>query len=62
MSVVLAILRMAGPNPGKDLKAEILFNDPLIVMAGQNNPWVRRRNIQLSDLVDEPWILPPPRH
>jgi DNA-binding transcriptional LysR family regulator len=38
----LAILRMAGLNPGKDLKAEMLFHDPLIVMAGQNNPWVRR--------------------
>ena len=56
----LAILRMAGPNPGKDLKGEILFHDPLVVMTGQNDPWVRRRNIELSDLVDEPWILPPP--
>jgi DNA-binding transcriptional LysR family regulator len=59
-SLDLAILRMAGPNPGKDLKAEMLFHDPLIVMAGQNNAWVRRRNLQLSDLVDDPWILPPP--
>ena len=56
----LAILRMAGPTPGKDLKGEILFHDPLVVMTGQHNPWVRRRNIELSDLVDEPWILPPP--
>jgi DNA-binding transcriptional LysR family regulator len=56
----LAILRIAGPNPGKDLKAEMLFHDPLVVMAGQNNPWVRRRNIGLSDLMDQPWILPPP--
>jgi DNA-binding transcriptional LysR family regulator len=56
----LAILRMAGLNPGKDLKAEMLFPDPLVVMAGQNNPWVHRRNIELSDLMDEPWILPPP--
>ena len=56
----LAILRMAGPTPGKDLKGEILFQDPLVVMTGQHNPWVRHRNIELSDLVDEPWILPPP--
>src|SRR5262249_50736733 len=41
-------------------KGEILFHDPLVVMTGQQNPWVRRRNIELSDLVDEPWILPPP--
>jgi DNA-binding transcriptional LysR family regulator len=56
----LAISRMAVPGSGKDLKGETLFHDPLVVMTGQNNPWVRRRNIELSDLVDEPWILPPP--
>ena len=49
----LAISRMTGPSPGKDLKGEILFHDPLVVMTGQNNPWVRRRNIELSDLVNE---------
>jgi len=27
-----AILRMAGPTPGKDLKGEILFHDQLVVM------------------------------
>jgi len=56
----LAIFRMAGPSPGMDLKGEILFHDPLVVMTGQDNPWVGRRNIDLSDLMDEPWILPPP--
>jgi DNA-binding transcriptional LysR family regulator len=56
----LAIFRMASASPGKDFKGEILFHDPLIVMTGQNNPWVRRRNIELANLMDEPWILPPP--
>ena len=56
----LAISRIAGPTPEKDLKAEILFHDPLVVMTAQSNPWVRRRNFDLADLLDEPWILPPP--
>ncbi len=56
----LVISRMVGPRPGKDLKGEILFHDPLAVMTGQHNPWVRRRNIELADLMDEPWLLPPP--
>jgi DNA-binding transcriptional LysR family regulator len=56
----LAIFRMAGPSPGKDLKGEVLLHDPLVVMTGQNNPWVGRRKIDLSDLMEEPWILPPP--
>lgn len=42
------------------LAAEILFNDPPLIAAGSNNPWVRRRNIKLAELMDEPWVLPPP--
>jgi DNA-binding transcriptional LysR family regulator len=56
----LALLRMANPKPAKDMTSEVLFHDPLVVMAGQNNPWVGRRHVALSDLLDEPWILPPP--
>ena len=33
---------------------------PLIVVAGVENPWVRRRKIRLSELVNEPWTWPPP--
>jgi len=41
-----------------DLSAEILFDEPLSVVAGHRNPWARRRGVELADLVDEPWILP----
>lgn len=44
----------------KDLDAETLFHDPALVMAGVNNPWARRRRIELHELLDEPWILPRP--
>jgi LysR family pca operon transcriptional activator len=42
-----------------DLKVDILFDDPLIVAAGTQNRWANRRKIDLAELVDEPWVLPP---
>jgi DNA-binding transcriptional LysR family regulator len=44
-----------------DLNAEVLFDDELVVGAGANSQWARRRNIDLAELVDESWILPPPQ-
>jgi DNA-binding transcriptional LysR family regulator len=29
-------------------------------VAGAQNPWARRRKIELAELVNEPWVLPPP--
>jgi DNA-binding transcriptional LysR family regulator len=39
---------------------EPLYDDSYVVMAGAQNPWVRRRKITLSELMNEPWVLPPP--
>ena len=39
---------------------EFLFDDSYVVAAGAQNPWVRRRRIELAELVNEPWTLPPP--
>jgi len=44
-----------------DLNVETLFDDPLVVAAGMHTPWTRRRKIALAELVDQPWILSPPR-
>ena len=41
-----------------DLAAEVLFDDPLLVVAGPSNPLLRRRKLELRQLMDEPWILP----
>ena len=43
-----------------DVELEVLYDQPLIVVAGVENPWVRRRKIRLSELVNEPWTWPPP--
>lgn len=45
-----------------DLVADIIFDDRMFVVAGMQSPWARKRKIDLADLVDEPWILPPEGH
>src|SRR5262249_9926033 len=44
----------------EDIDAEVLFEEPLVVAASVDNPWVRRRRVQLVDLVHEPWTWSPP--
>jgi len=39
---------------------EAVHEQPLVVVAGIENPWLRRRKIRLADLVNEPWTWPPP--
>src|SRR5262249_52547378 len=43
-----------------DLRAEVLFNDPVVIAAGVRSRWARMRKITLPDLVNEPWMLSPP--
>ena len=43
-----------------DIYAEVLFEEPLAVAASADNPWVRRRRVELADLVNEPWTWSPP--
>jgi DNA-binding transcriptional LysR family regulator len=51
----LGCARMSGPEAPESINEEVLFDDPLIVVAGAKNPWVRRRKIDLAELVNEPW-------
>jgi DNA-binding transcriptional LysR family regulator len=54
----LTLGRILEPNTDEDFRAEILFDEPLFVVAGNNNPWAKRRTIKLTDLANEPWTLP----
>ncbi len=58
--VDLLIVRSGGPIADERLHFEFLFEDSYVVAAGAKNSWTRRRNIQLSDLAEERWVLPPP--
>jgi len=42
------------------MHADILYDESHVVVAGARNPWTRRSGVELADLIDEPWILPPP--
>ena len=56
----LAILRTSNSIDGEDLESDPLFEEPLLAVAGLDNPWSRRRKIDLIELLDEPWTLPEP--
>src|SRR5262249_20695913 len=45
-----------------DIAAEVLFHDRSVVVAGLQNKWASRHRpkIDLAELADEPWSIPPP--
>ncbi len=61
VDLVLARLVKA-PVQGRiteELNAEVLFDDPYYVVVSEKSKWVRRRKVELADLLNEPWIIPP---
>jgi DNA-binding transcriptional LysR family regulator len=59
--VEFVITRLLSQELDGDLDAEPLFHEKVFVAASPSNKWVRRRRVQLEDLVREPWILAPPK-
>jgi DNA-binding transcriptional LysR family regulator len=57
--VDLVLGRMLEGNADHDIDAEVLFHDPLFVVAGTSSPWHRRRRIEPGMLVNEQWCLSP---
>jgi DNA-binding transcriptional LysR family regulator len=43
-----------------ELNVELLFDNKFVVAAPANTRWAARRQIDLAELVNESWILPPP--
>jgi DNA-binding transcriptional LysR family regulator len=54
----LVIGRLPASFAERDMDTEILFEEPLVVAAGNDSPWARRRRIELGELVSEPWVVP----
>ena len=48
----------AGPISEQDTDTEVLFEEPLTVVASLDNPWSRHRRIELRELVNELWTWP----
>jgi DNA-binding transcriptional LysR family regulator len=57
-SVDLILGRMVTPTLDEDLNIEMLFDDPLLVVAGIDSKWCKRRSIDPAELMEEPWALP----
>ena len=56
----LAITQRYGPFADEQLGFETFYDDSFVVLAGAQNSWVRRRSIELAELVNEQWVLPSP--
>ena len=56
--VELGVVRLFGTTTPDDMEEEVLFEEPMVVVAGAENPWACRRKIRLAELVDEPWTWP----
>jgi len=59
-NVEFLIGRMPRPFIEDDLVSEPLFDEPFAVVAGINSQWARRRRVELAELAEEAWVLPPP--
>ena len=58
--IELVITRLVDFADRKDMAVETLFDDDIVAVTAAKNPWARRRRIDLTELVGEPWTLPPP--
>jgi DNA-binding transcriptional LysR family regulator len=59
-NVDLLIARRFGPLADEQLDFEFLFDDSYVVAAGEQHRCVGRRKIELAELMEELWVLPPP--
>lgn len=55
--IFVRLAPMDAPKLTDDLTIEHLFDDELVIAAGAESRWARRRKIQLAEIAREPWIL-----
>jgi len=58
-NVELAVGRITPQLTPSHFETTELFHGKLVVVAGPDNHWRRRSHIELSELMEEPWALPP---
>ncbi len=59
-AIDLLVAQKFGSFADESLEFDALYHESYVVLAGASSPWARRRNIKLSDLVDEAWTLSSP--
>jgi len=52
--------RIAEPFKDDDLNAETVLEQRVVLVAGAQSEWARRRKLSLGELVNEKWVLLPP--
>ncbi len=57
--VDLVVTRLASSELEPDIAAEPLYNERMLVVAGKDSAWSRRRRLSWQELLDAPWILSP---
>jgi DNA-binding transcriptional LysR family regulator len=58
-NIDLLIGRISRDVLADDLVSETLFDERFVAVAGSKSKWARRRQVELSELMSEAWILPP---
>ena len=58
-NVELVVGQWALPIAEGHLEAIELMQEKLVVVAGPRNRWVHRGEVELTELMDEPWTFPP---
>lgn len=58
-NIEFAVARILEPFSQDEFAAEVLFNEPFVVVVGRNSKWAKQRRVGLADLVQERWVLPP---
>jgi DNA-binding transcriptional LysR family regulator len=56
----LVLGRLTTTMTEPDLVAEPLFDEPMVVAAGCESRWAKRRKVALADLIEEPWVFASP--
>jgi len=56
----LAVVRVIQFPSADDLRADVLFEESLCVLAGRNHPLAKRPRLTWGELLAERWVLPPP--
>src|SRR5262245_3177311 len=58
--IELGFAGVSGSAQDQDIDHEVLFEAPMLVVAGVKNSWACRRKIDLAELLAEPWTWPSP--